>query len=137
MLLVGLVVAVPVALEPSHAREVGFVWRGRYTLPLAVGVPILAARLAGDLLGASGRRVVPLVAGAVALAHALAFVSTLERYTGGYGIGSPDPWTPPGTTPVLILAFVLVAGAYAWWLCRVAALSPTPPARPPCRSAPT
>ena len=137
VLLIGLVVAVPVALESSRARDIGFVWLGRYTLPLAVGVPILAARLAGDLLGSLGRRLVPLVVGATALGHAHAFVSTLERYSGGYGVGTSDPWTPPGTTPGLILGFLVVAGAYAWWLCRGAGLSSSPPARRPWPPAPT
>lgn len=36
------VVALPVAIESSQARELGFVWAGRYGLPLAAGLPILA-----------------------------------------------------------------------------------------------
>ena len=44
--LVGLLIAavvVPVLLEARSVSEKGLIWQGRYTLPLAVGVPILAA----------------------------------------------------------------------------------------------
>lgn len=125
-LLVLLVVAVPVALESSRAREIGFVWLGRYTLPLAMGVPILAARLGADVLRAAGRRLVPLVAGAVSLAHLMSFVWALRRYAGSYGLGGPAPWSPPGTTPVLILLFALASAAYGWWLVRLDPVTPRP-----------
>ena len=36
-------VAIPVVLELASANTVGFYWQGRYTLPLAVGVPLVAA----------------------------------------------------------------------------------------------
>lgn len=124
LLLVGLVVAVPVVFESWRAREIGFAWLGRYTLPLAVGIPILASWLAGDLVAGVGRRLVPLFAGAVAVGHLLAFVWALERYTGGTGTGGADGWTPPGTAPVLVVAFAAATAVYGRWLCRVA-LSPT------------
>lgn len=122
VLLVALVVAVPVALESSRARAIGFAWLGRYTLPLAVGVPILAARLSIDLLATVGRRLLPLFAAAVAVGHVLAFVWALERYTGGFG--AAGGWAPPGTAPVLVLAFAAAAVAYGRWLCRAVPLTP-------------
>jgi hypothetical protein len=122
VLLTALVVAVPVALESPRAREIGFVWLGRYILPLAAGLPLLAARFGADLLRTAGARLVALVAGAVALGHVLAFVWALDRFTGGLATGRE--WSPPGTAPVLILAFAGVAALYGWWLTRLAALSP-------------
>ena len=119
LLLVGLVVAVPVAFESWRAREIGFAWLGRYTLPLAVGIPILAARSAGDLVATVGPRLVPVFAGAVAAGHLLAFVWALERYTGRLGAGGPG-WAPPGSTPVLVVAFAAAAALYGRWLCRLA-----------------
>jgi hypothetical protein len=119
-LLVALVVALPVALESSRAREIGFVWLGRYTLPLAAGLPILAARLGAPVLRAAGRRLTPLFVAALAVAHLLAFVWALKRYTHGFGFGAPDPWAPPGSTPVLILVFAVASAAYGWWLTRLA-----------------
>ncbi len=118
LLLVGLIVAVPVALESSRAREIGFVWLGRYTLPLAVGVPILCGRLAADALATMGRRLVGLFAGAAAVGHLAAFVWALRRYTGGLGLGS-HPWAPPGTAPILIVGFAAAAASYGWWLWRL------------------
>jgi hypothetical protein len=37
-----LVIAVPIVVEATYVHTIGFQWQGRYTLPLAVGVPILA-----------------------------------------------------------------------------------------------
>ena len=39
--LAALVVLIPVAMEMSSYRESAFAWQGRYTLPLAVGIPLL------------------------------------------------------------------------------------------------
>src|SRR5205823_737204 len=49
-LMVGVIAAtllVPMALEALTANRFGFGWQGRYTLPLAIGVPVLAGYLAG------------------------------------------------------------------------------------------
>ena len=45
--LIVLVLVVPVLIELSQARRVGLVWQGRYTLPIAVGIPILSSAIIG------------------------------------------------------------------------------------------
>src|SRR5262249_49329825 len=41
--LVVLTIVVPIVLESLEANQTGYIWSGRYTLPLAVGIPIVAA----------------------------------------------------------------------------------------------
>ena len=116
--LAALVIVIPVAFEAPDLHTSGFYWQGRYTLPLAVGVPILA----GLTVASSGelstiprrRRVLYLLGGALLVAQAAAFVQTLRRYMVGYEgkllffVG--PAWQPP--LPALLLIVVFVA-AYA------------------------
>ena len=116
-LLVALVVGavlVPVALEVPSANAVGFFWQGRYTLPLAVGVPLVAA------VAATRRRPVPVPLLAALLAvlgvcHVLGFVTALGRYTVGAGSGwglVDVVWSPP--LPALALAVAAGLATLAW-----------------------
>lgn len=41
--IVAVSILVPLISEVSKARDYGFIWQGRYSLPFAIGVPILAA----------------------------------------------------------------------------------------------
>lgn len=118
------IVAVPVALEYQAFNDAGgFFWQGRYTLPLAVGVPILAAfsitripetpRLVrGPLLPTLGAMVV--------VAHVLAFAQNLRRYTVGYNgpvwYWSHEDWHPPLPSGLLTLAFGAAMLAFVTWL---------------------
>ena len=46
-------VVLPVIVEAAGAQEAGFIWQGRYTLPLAVGIPIIAGIGIGSAEGAA------------------------------------------------------------------------------------
>jgi len=116
----AIIVALPVALESSHAREIGFVWLGRYTLPLAVGIPILAATMGHESFKALGRRVVTVVVGLLAVAHALAFGGALLRYSGSAGFLGSARWSPPGSIAVLLVAYTVAVAVYAVWARRLA-----------------
>ncbi|MFM7535912.1 MAG: DUF2142 domain-containing protein, partial [Acidimicrobiales bacterium] len=106
----GLVVVVPALLEMKDARVTGYYWQGRYTLPLAVLLPILGAVAVGR--GAGGRlptRVAIGVGSLVAVGHLAAFYVALRRNTVGID-GSPllrDGWQPPA--PSLALLAVVAA----------------------------
>lgn len=113
---------VPVALELAGARQIGLHYQGRYTLPLAAGVPLLA----GIAVGIGGtprhsRRLVFALGAAVATAQLLAFGQALRRYTVGAS-GSLAPWSalrwsPP--LPVMLLlvgALVGFVGLVTWLL---------------------
>jgi hypothetical protein len=122
--LLAAVVIVPIMIESSTYNEGGGVnWQGRYTLPLAVGIPILATvALAATERGrqlATNRFM--LGAGVViGVAQVLAFAQNLRRYTVGYD-GElqywKDPfWAPPVSPLLLTVAFGVAVSVFLWWL---------------------
>ncbi|MGD9702323.1 MAG: DUF2142 domain-containing protein [Acidimicrobiia bacterium] len=118
-------VVVPVVMEVQGVDAVGFIWQGRYSLPFALGVPLLAARaIEGPVLAgappAVRRRIALVVTLASALACGVAFYQALRRYT----VGASGPiqlwdgasWQPPlpaWTVVVIGVGTHLMAG---WWL---------------------
>jgi hypothetical protein len=115
--------AVPIVLEARSARNAGYFWQGRYTLPLAVGVPILAA------IGCAGRswsatvigRLAWIVGVALGAAQVLAFTQAIHRYAVGtrhkFDFFADTPWEPP--LPALLLVLVFLVAVVAWYLLLV------------------
>jgi hypothetical protein len=111
------VLVLPVLVQYSQAKYLGFIWQGRYMLPLAVGVPILAGLAVQDRPHAVplwvSRRVLRVAVVAAAAGHVVAFGVNLHRYVNGtdgewIGWGS-ESWLPP------VPLWLLVAGyAVAW-----------------------
>ena len=115
-----IVVVLPVLLEATHAATLGFVWQGRYTLPIAVGLPLLAARALqnrwseriGDTAGTLfvARRVAIVSVALLMSAHLTAFIWALWRNVGGIQ-HDPYPfrvlWQPPLPFWLLILGFAV------------------------------
>jgi Predicted membrane protein (DUF2142) len=122
--LLGAVIIVPVVLESATYRDAGgFSWQGRYTLPLAVGVPILAAMALAST--ARGRQVVTprllVVIGVVAgVGHIFAYAQNLRRYTVGYDgpiqFWKGAEWAPPTSPLLLSVAYALAVSAFVFWL---------------------
>jgi hypothetical protein len=119
--LFGLIILVPAVLEFIEARQFGFGWQGRYTLPLAVGLPILC----GVALAEEPRRLLPrrrlaLVFGVTFfVAQFLAFFENLRRYTVGLG-GSlhfwyDAEWSPPLPSSFLLVSYAVLLVALALW----------------------
>ncbi|MCU1491400.1 MAG: hypothetical protein JWM85_2805 [Acidimicrobiaceae bacterium] len=112
------IVVVPVLVSSSQAHKYGYTWQGRDTLPLAVGLPILAGALVGQsVLVRHGRRLVAVIGLLAVLAQFGAFFEALRRYA--VGTVGPDfsflvhsSWRPPlGFAALLSLeAVVLVLG---------------------------
>jgi Predicted membrane protein (DUF2142) len=87
MLIIG-VLLIPVVIVASHARQYGYNWSGRDTLPLAVGLPILAVSLLArdwsfERVNQLTRRARIYVVPAIGLAQFLAFYEALRRYAVG------------------------------------------------------
>jgi hypothetical protein len=110
----------PVALELPHARTVNLSWQGRYTLPLAVGIPLLAAASVGVLHGIKERlqrNVARALLVLLGLGGVLGYVQALRRYAVGAS-GPIDfwhgPWQPIEGSALAIVwyiaATVLVVG---------------------------
>lgn len=120
--LLGLIVVLPAVLEFIEARKFGFGWQGRYTLPLAVGLPILcgfALAQDADRIPRRGRIVLVLGIGFV-VAHFLAFWQNLRRYTvgddGSLLFWRDADWSPPFPSLFLLTAYLLLLVALALWL---------------------
>ncbi len=124
------VVAVPVALQIPSAAHSGIIWQGRYSLPVAVGVPMVAAvalTAVGRPYDELARRIARwLAVPAVAVAHVAAFLWAMRRY----GVGlfgqlitrSPDWSSPLGYLTAVVIYAVPVAAVtvVAWWSLRPA-----------------
>ena len=118
---------IPAAIQAPSAAEYGYIWQGRYSLPLFVTAIIVAGvgvALTIDGAGArAARRVLVILAISAAAAQCTAFVATLYRYTVGdeaefAEMFDAPQWLPPGdlTIPMLL------CGAGAIGLCVVVLL---------------
>jgi hypothetical protein len=127
VVLVGLLVAiilVPALLESSQYDNVGgFFWQGRYTLPLAVGLPILATIvLASTERGRrfANRRLLFAIGIVVSVAHVLAFAQNLRRYSVGYDgpiqFWKNPQWSPPVSPALLTIGYTIVVIGFVWWV---------------------
>ena len=123
MLVITTVVA-PVALQIPAYRDVGAVfWQGRYTLPLAVGIPILAAMSIAST--ERGRRLAEprvswAIGGIVVIGSTLAFAQNLRRYTVGYNgdvwYWLRPQWSPPISPLLLTAGYVIAFVAFVAWV---------------------
>ena len=131
VILVGLLIAiilVPALLESSQYDNVGgFFWQGRYTLPLAVGLPILATIvLASTERGRrfANRRLLFAIGIVVSVAHVLAFAQNLRRYSVGYDgaiqFWKNPQWSPPVSPALLTIGYTIVVIGFVWWVLAAA-----------------
>jgi len=116
-------VATPVVFEMVQARDLGFFWQSRYTLPFAVGAPILLAFACAARARAERRdllRFVAIIAALLVVAQVLAFGQALRRNSVGYDAGLSflyDPaWSPPLPPWLLVLAFTAAMIAFTAWV---------------------
>lgn len=124
--LVMLSFVLPVVLSLPSAHSIGIGWQGRYTLPLAVGIPILCAALGGqDMLKVQGVRSICIGRALIlclSLASLLAYLEALRRYS--VGIYGPldflgGPWKPVEGWPLALGGYVVVSGLLASLLWRL------------------
>lgn len=106
---------VPLLIESSQTYRYGLVWSGRYTLPLAAGVPILCGYAIGSRAGAARagpRALLWLASAALALGQATAFAAALQRYAYGatrpFSVSNPL-WSPPLPVLALDVAYLVIA----------------------------
>jgi hypothetical protein len=124
LLLVAGMFVVPLVLEYPGVREADLFWQGRYTLPLIVGIPLVAAyglSRSDAVLVRRGSLLGPVAGGLVLVAHVLAFAQGLRRYTvgsnGSIWFFTVERWSPP--IPSLVLLAVYAAAILTWiWWCR-------------------
>jgi hypothetical protein len=120
--LLGMIILVPALLEYIEARKFGFGWQGRYTLPLAVGLPILCGfALAQEPVRRLERGRLPIVFGvAFVVAQFLAFWQNLRRYAvgsdGALLFWFDADWSPPIPSLLLLVGYAVLLVALALWL---------------------
>jgi hypothetical protein len=118
----------PIVFETRDAHNAGYFWQGRYTLPLAVGVPILAAfgsAESGRIRRVASGRVVWCLGVALGVSQVLAFGQAIRRYAvGAHGPNNfftDTAWSPPVPAALLLVGFAIaVAAWYALLLAEVA-----------------
>ncbi len=115
-------VVLPIVVEAAGAQEAGFIWQGRYTLPLAVGVPILCGIGigSGEAAARLSRRLAYVLAAALAIAQFLAFAQALRRYSvgvhGSLWFFSDARWDPPVPSLLLVLGYGAAIALTMWWI---------------------
>jgi hypothetical protein len=127
-------VAVPPLIQSTQLDTSQPIWQGRYTLPLAIGIPLVA----GWALDRSHHRLrEPLrlhaqwMVAALALGHVIAFAFALRRYT--VGVKGPiwffghEVWNPKVPASVLVMAFVTMCGVLVVLASRTLAAAPVGP----------
>jgi hypothetical protein len=118
----------PVIMDYMQAPRTGYIWQARYTIPVAVGIPLLAAMSAA----ASRRsavfdrtRLFALVGVAFIVGQVLAFHKVLFRYAVGLD-GDLDvlfrttQWAPPFGQLTWLVAYAVVMVVAGWWLVNLA-----------------
>jgi Predicted membrane protein (DUF2142) len=121
LVVVGIATAVvPVVL---FVQQSGYAdhWQGRYTMPFAVGVPVLAALALRDTAVRNARlTAVVLAGGALGAAHVLAYAQNLRRYTVGAAgtiwFWTQEAWSPPVSSLLLVLGFVVATAGWVTWV---------------------
>jgi hypothetical protein len=134
--LVVLTVVIPIVFEATNASTLGYVWQGRYGLPLAAGIPLVAAGAVvnGYLTDRMHRRVAVVIPVILVIAEFAIFFQSLRRYTVGLrGTFIPfgGAWHPPFGTVTISVAFVVILLAFAVWLRLIVGSFPSPLSRFP------
>ena len=123
--LVGVLIAsvfVPMAIDIKNALQIhNDVWQSRYAMPLYVGVPLIAAAIAGRsraIKPIPARRLIMAVAVVVAVSQFVCFFMALRRYVVGVKgtfnifVHAPGDWSPPLPTVVCMVAAAVIAAIY-------------------------
>ncbi len=129
---VAATVVVPVLISASHVRTAGYVWQGKDTLPFAVGVPLVAAALAGcaEPFRSYRTRMTAILALVLAVASVFAFAAFLRRDAVGL-LGPHDffgrGWQPPLGNLGLFVGYAVVALLGASMYTALVATTPVAP----------
>jgi hypothetical protein len=132
--LLGILLVVPTLLEASQINSYGILFQGRYVLPLAVGLVLLAARAVDELPRDFLERLVPVTTGLLALlvaGHVVALYFAARRFAVG-AFGPVNIITNPGWDPGIPLIVPILGGTVALVAlavtvgraCRAAVLEP-------------
>ena len=119
-------------LELGQGSDYGRYWHGRYSMPLAVGLPIVLAWRPGRG-GGPGHlvdRLAPVVAVGAWLVSNVAFVAAQQRWAVGVGgTWYPwrwDTWSPPVWPMLLVVVHAVASAAAIAWCAGATTAAPEP-----------
>ena len=111
--------AVPIVVHASQAATLGIIWQGRYVLPFAVGLPLIAGLVLADRHALPDRavtRATTMSVLAVGVVHGAALLENLHRYvngeSGSWSKVDPGFWSPPMPLSVALLLIALATAAW-------------------------
>jgi hypothetical protein len=116
LVVIATTVVTPILLEVWQYQVYGLYWQGRYTLPIAVGVPLLAVlALQSDPSRYTLPRgwFVPAVGGMLVVAQVLTFYQALRRWSVGAN-GRVLYWLDPNWTSIVPQVLLIIAYAIAY-----------------------
>ncbi|KQO63669.1 hypothetical protein ASF23_05435 [Curtobacterium sp. Leaf261] len=147
LVLMAAVVLFPVALQAPTAHTFGYIWQGRYGLPVLVAMVLVAGFAAGSSSrGRTGGRAAAVLVGAAAVGQVLSFVAVYRRYSVGSmgsrgAMFSGDGWQAPGgvwTVGTMLVIGLVVLGAVVITIASARrSPSPSQPALSPSQPAPS
>ena len=134
--------AIPVLFEVSAASRFGFSFQGRYILPLAVGIPLLAAFItgrSGRLTAIRQARIIRTMIVVLLPVQLLSLGYVMDRWQSGVGpghslnplLGSWHPVTGSVLPLVLMTAGLIGFGLLSWRAASPAEESRLMPGQPP------
>jgi hypothetical protein len=115
---IAALILLPAVIQAPSAADYGYIWQGRYSLPLYAAASIIAGlSLAHTFDGHSvrpARRIFVVLVISVTLMQAVGFFVTLRRYVVGVddgyvGMITAPEWMPPGTWFTPMLLFIIGA----------------------------
>jgi hypothetical protein len=118
-LALAVTIVIPIVVEASKAAQNDFFWQGRYSLPLAAGIPVLSVFVLHDRVPRllTWATLDKCLIGLAAAAHATAFVVVLNRYAVGIPALSTDyleaPWSPPVDQNLVVCVYLAAITALA------------------------
>jgi hypothetical protein len=122
--LIVVILVVPTAIQAIQAADAGLYWQGRFVLPLATGIPIIAAIGLAQRVDAPGlgalQKLVPFVAGVFVVGQVISYGQQLRRWT----VGSRGTllffvdwdWSRAAPPWFLLAAFVVLTVMLTAWL---------------------
>ena len=107
--LLCLVVFLPVVIQASQANRFGFIWQGRYVMPLATGLPVLGLAIAKD--GTLTRNLGKIAGILWGILGCISLYATLHRYmvgtSGSLFIFSNNGWSPPISAAIICALYLI------------------------------
>ncbi len=126
LLTVAVAIFLPVLVHAWQARNVGYIWTARYSMPLTVGVVVVAGFAArrglADVPSWVAARLASTLLPLLALVQAIAFLTHLRRYTvgtqGSWRAIFAGEWSPPVHGALLTTVAVGALTVGTWLLVR-------------------